>query len=218
MRIASMPVVIVWLVFSGSALAQAEDQTEAQTAKTAVRALEREDLQRAIAASTTTLPADRKMEAGLSFLSMPIGKGNGYLDLAFSYGVGLSFSRTVWRGLTLGVAPQVLFNIKRNAKAPASTEYDFMVRLAYVFRVTSKLSGYTEMLPGYSLLSHPTGDQARGFVIAYGLGGKMDLTNQLFANLGVGYQNGIQTLSVDGTSYWHRTQFWRLDLGTGWRF
>jgi hypothetical protein len=31
----------------------------------------------------------------------------------------------------------------------------------------------------------------------------MDVTNQVFIHIGVGYQNGLQTISVDGTDYWH---------------
>jgi hypothetical protein len=192
MRIGQMLVVFTWLSVSGTVGAQ----DGAAPAKPAV---------------------DRRTEAGFSLLSMPFGKGNGQVDLAFAYGMGLSIGHAVFHGLSVGVAPQVLFNIKHAAQAPASTQYDLLARIAYTFRLSARVSIYGEILPGYSIISHPTGDRATGSVIAYGAGGMVDVANRAFLNLAMGYQQGYQRIPLEGIDYWHRDQFWRLVLGVGWR-
>ena len=213
---ASMLVGFAWLALSGSAWAQAEDPAPDPAAAPPGQGMAAHVS--ATEAGAVTAAPDRKMQVGLSLLPMPVGRGNGYLDLAFSYGVGLSLGYVLIRGLTVGVAPQVLFNIKHDDNAAASKEYDLMARVAYAFRVAAKIAVYGEALLGYSVIAHPTGDSARGLVQAYGGGGMVDITDRVFVNLGVGYQFGLQKLRVDGTSYDHNTMFLRIALGTGLKF
>jgi hypothetical protein len=158
----------------------------------------------------------RKMDGGATFLLMPLGRGNGYWDLALAYGVGVSVGRRVFHGLSIGVAPQILFNIKR-AENPRK-QYDLMARIAYTFRASARISVFGEVLPGYSIISPSKGDSARGLVVAAGAGVVIDLTDRMFANASLGYQYGLQSLWIEGTQYFERDSFLRVALGGGTRF
>jgi hypothetical protein len=162
----------------------------------------------------------RKMQVGLSVLPMLLGRANDYLDFAPAYGVGLSWGYFVMRGLSIGVAPQAIFDIKlkNDASSRASTEYDFMARAAYVLPVLAKLAAYGELLGGYSIISPAKGDSSRGLVYAFGAGGIVDAGDRAFVVGGGGYQWGWQTISVDGISFNHNTRFLRIALGAGLRF
>ena len=210
---ASLFVVFAWLALSGSAWAQDGAPTPAPAAAPSGQGVAAH-VSASEAGPITAAPA-RKMQVGLAFLPMSLGRGTGNVDLAFCYGVGLSLGYVLIRGLTVGVAPQVLFNVKHADNAAASKEYDVMARVAYAFRVAARIAVYGEALLGYSIIAHPTGDSARGLVQAYGGGGMVDITDRVFVNLGVGYQFGLQKMTVDGLSYDHNSMFLRIALGVG---
>jgi hypothetical protein len=168
--------------------------------------------------------SDSKMQLGLNLLPMLLGKvsgGGGSTDLAFAYGVGLSFGYVVIPGLTVGLAPQGVFNVKaKNAPSgtTAAKEYDIMARVAYAYTVAPKFAVYAEVLPGYSIISNPSPANAgKGLVLAGGVGAMMDVTDQVFVNLGVGYQMGFQKASVAGISGDEKTKFLRIAVGAGIR-
>jgi Outer membrane protein beta-barrel domain len=165
---------------------------------------------------------DSKMQAGLNLLPMALGKMNAAGisgDLAFAYGVGLSFGYAVIPGLTVGLAPQAVFHVVGKDGGTAGKEYDIMARVAYAYTVAPKFAIYAEVLPGYSIISNPNGaDSAKGLVLAGGVGAMMDITDQAFVNLGVGYQMGFQKVSVAGTSIDEKTKFLRIALGGGVKF
>ncbi len=120
------------------------------------------------------------------------------------------------RGLSVGVVPQILFNIKRRAD-PALRQYDFMARVAYTLQVAARIALYGEGLAGYSVISPPAGDSAKGWVLALGAGGTIDVTRRLFVNVEAGYQWGLQMIAIDGIIHGDNTQFVRLALGAGLR-
>jgi len=162
--------------------------------------------------------AESKMQAGLNLLPMLIGKtktdlGNG--DMAVAYGIGLHFDYAVIPGLTVGVAPQVLLHvIGKDASGDSAKAYDLLARVAYTYTVAPKIGIYAEVLPGYSIVSPPSGDSAKGFVIAGGIGGAMDVSDQVFINLGVGYQYGLEKVSGLKANL----SFLRIALGAGMKF
>lgn len=83
--------------------------------------------------------------------------------------------------------------------------------MAYSYAVVAKTTVYGEVLPGYSIISW-SGPTAKGFVLAFGAGVALDLSDRLFANLGVGYQAGKQMWNND---YDFTTRFLRIAIGTG---
>jgi hypothetical protein len=168
---------------------------------------------------------------GLSLLPMavgrfttPVGAMEATGDASFAYGAGLSASILVIRGLSVGVAPQAIFNVQDKVNpsqlaAPAAArEYDLMARVAYVFSIVETIALYVEVLPGYSLIKQPGANTAKGLVLGFGGGVAMDLTATLFTNLGVGYQMGFQKVSQGGVDADDRTQYLRVALGVGVRF
>jgi opacity protein-like surface antigen len=164
--------------------------------------------------------SDSKMQAGINLIPVLLGKtktDGGSADAAFGYGFGLTFSYAVIPGLYVGVAPQLLLGLKPKDNPlgiGASKAIDILARVAYVYTVMPKLGVYAEVLPGYSIILPPEGDKGKGFVIAGGVGAMYDVTDQVYVNLGVGYQYGLQ--KVDSTKA--NFSFLRIAVGAGMKF
>ena len=176
-----------------------------------------------------------KFQVGVDILPMVLGRvttgprGNetsSKLDAA--YGFGLSFGYRVLAGLSVGLAPQVVFHLtaKDSAGYPVITsekEYDLMARIAYAYRIDPKVEVVAEVFPGYSFVTYnqivlgSQAPRARGIVVGGGLGAAFAITGQLFANAGVGYQVGFQT-SHGISDRDVRTKFLRIALGGGMKF
>jgi hypothetical protein len=176
---------------------------------------------------------ERRLEVGLSFLPMAEGKfttpiGSAASDvtagMAFAYGVGLVASYRVLAGLSVGLAPQIIWNVKykvypiQATAPPTATEYDLMARIAYTQPLAESVSIYAEVLPGYSKISQPGGDAANGLVVAVGGGFLMDMGPRAFATLGGGYQFGFQKVPSPTGSLDNYTRYVRVVLGGGVRF
>jgi hypothetical protein len=209
-------VVVAWTAFVGSAWA--DDPAPSAPGERHLRSpdADAELLGPVPGDGRVDVDGSTRMTGAATFLLLPLGKGNGNDHLALAYGGGVSLSYTVIRGLSLGLAPQVLFNVMR--EADARKQYDLMARIAYAVRVTRRVALYGELLPGYSIISPRKGDSARGLVLAAGAGGAMDFTSRVFANASLGYQYGLQALRLDGTQYFERSSFVRVAVGGGMRF
>jgi opacity protein-like surface antigen len=149
-------------------------------------------------------------------------------NLDFAYGVGLSFGYRVLAGLSAGIAPQAIFHLSSKDSAGYSVidsekEYDLMARIAYAYAVAPKLDVYAEVLPGYSFVTYneilqgSKAPKAHGVVLGGGLGAAFAITERLFANVGVGYQQGFQT-SHGISNRDVKTTFLRIALGGGVKF
>ncbi len=167
----------------------------------------------------------RKIQVGLSFLPMAAGTFTSSpggepkaADAAFAYGFGLTVCYEVLRGLLVGVAPQLIYSVKGKTDPTAAKQLDLMLRVAYAYQLLDGISVYAEGLGGYSKILAPVGDSPTGLVLAFGAGGAMDLTDRIFANLGVGYEKGFQNRSQDSVELQTRTQYVRVTLGGGVKF
>jgi len=173
-------------------------------------------------------PANRKLQVGLSFLPMGLGK---YVyrpdaisplvksDAYFAYGAAISVGYEVLPHLVVGVAPQVIYNVQeKNAQiwTGAVSEYDLMARVAYAYPLVETINVYAEVLPGYSLIKNSAG--SAGLVLAFGAGFIMDLTDRVFANVAGGYQIGFQKWANGATSLESQTRYVRVALGAGVKF
>ena len=168
----------------------------------------------------------------------PCGKGDGLrcYDLSRSQdhcgacgnGCASGIGYRVLAGLSVGVAPQVVFHLssKDSAGYPvieSEKEYDLMARIAYAYTVIPKLDVYAEVLPGYSLVTYnqiilgSQAPRARGIVVGGGLGAAFAITERFFPNVGVGYQLGFQT-SHGIRDNDVKTKFLRIALGGGVKF
>jgi hypothetical protein len=178
------------------------------------------------AATATEAPAarPRKLQLGLSFLPMSMGKYT-YVkttspiseEAYFAYGVGLSAVYEVLPGLLVGLAPQLTLNVRPKSNADGAKELDVMARVAYSYRLPDGISVFAEVLPGYSLILLKRGAAPKGLVLGFGAGCAMDLSARTFASIGVGYQIGYQNQSGSVTVE-NRTRFLRVALGGGMRF
>ncbi len=176
-------------------------------------------------ASTTPVVPRKKIQVGLSFLPMAAGTFTSSpggqpkaADAAFAYGFGLTACYEVLRGLLVGIAPQLIYSVKGKTDPTAAKQLDLMLRVAYAYQLLDGISVYAEGLGGYSKILAPVGDSPAGLVLAFGAGGAMDLTDRIFANLGLGYEKGFQNRTQDSVTLQTRTQYVRVTLGGGVKF
>ena len=218
MRKVSMILGLALFALAGSARAQDEAPAPAPTGDTAAAPAPAPEAVAAPAPAPAAAAPDSKMQLGLNLLPMLLGKtkaDGASFDMKMAYGVGLSFGYAVIPGLYVGVAPQALFNVKgKDAEGDAAKAYDLLARIAYVYTVAPKIGVYAEVLPGYSIIAPSKGDKAKGFVIAGGVGGMMDVTDQVFVNLGVGYQYGLEKVSGAKANL----SYLRIAVGAGVKF
>jgi hypothetical protein len=190
----------------------------------------------AVVAAATPMPAaapattsQRKIQLGLAFLPMGLGRykySTGPLqkvttDAAFAYGVGFSAGYEIIPNLIVGVAPQAIFNVKEKDPVVAetsetATQYDLLARIAYVLPIADGTSVYAEVLPGYSIIKTPAAPV--GFVVGFGAGVAMDMTDRFFVNIGAGYQIGFQKWKAGANTFDTSTRYLRVALGGGVRF
>jgi hypothetical protein len=178
-----------------------------------------------VTAAPLATPKARRFQLGLAFLPMAKGRFTASpggtpktVDAAFAYGVSLSASYEVLRGLWVGLAPQFTLNVKDKKSPDVAKELDILARVAYAYRPVDTITVYAEVLPGYSLILPPGGGVAKGFVVAFGAGTAMDFTDRYFANIGLGYQIGYQNRMEESTKLQTRTSYVRVTLGGGVRF
>ena len=227
MRKVSVVVALTLLTVAGTARAQ----DEAPAAPAGEAAADPTIVPPADAAPVAASAAsDSKLQLGLALLGMPLGKlsvsaagTTQDMDAAFAYGVGLSINYAVIPGLTVGFAPQAIFNVKeKDGSGGADKEFDLMLRVAYAYTIAPKIALYAEVLPGYSIISladAPSGTSSpKGLVVAGGIGAAMDITDQIFVNLGIGYQMGFQKTTYQGIDVDMKTKFVRIALGGGIKF
>ncbi|HVT07297.1 MAG TPA: hypothetical protein VHO67_07555 [Polyangia bacterium] len=183
-------------------------------------------------AAVPSAASKRRFDVTLSLLPMERGKytstpmlGTSVTsDASFAYGFALNVNARIIRGLSVGLAPQVIWNVQPKvnpnqlASPGASKEYDLLLRIAYTQFLVDGISVYAEALPGYSVLAPPAGKSPKGAVIAFGVGLMMDLTDRIFASIGGGYQYGFQAITVGSESAENGTRYVRLTLGAGFRF
>jgi hypothetical protein len=174
-------------------------------------------------------PAHRKLQVGIGFVPAAMGtfKYNQSptkvvtSDAAFAYGVSISGGYEVLPNFVVGLAPQLLFNVKE--KSPdiktddngGVKQIDILARLAYEYPVVETIRVYAEALPGYSLIRNDSG--AKGLILAFGIGTAMDIADRYFLNVGAGYQLGFQKWTEGANTYDTSTRFVRVVLGGGIR-
>lgn len=185
----------------------------------------------AVAESGPTAQTHRRLQVGASFLPMAMGKykfsdtfdTTTTQEAYLGYGVGLSVGYDVWRGLIVGLAPQLIFNVQPKPNDIANPnpmrELDLMARVAYQLRLVDTISVYAEALPGYSvLLPSDEAGKSKGLVLGFGAGVVVDMTDRVFLNVGGGYQIGFQTLLAGIHETELRTRYVRVAIGGGVKF
>lgn len=174
-------------------------------------------------------PAKRKLQVALGFVPAALGtfkynQGPTKVvtsDAAFAYGFSISAGYEVLPNLVVGVAPQMLFNVKekepeiKTEESGGVKQIDLLARLAYEYPVVETIRVYAEALPGYSLIRNQSG--SKGLILAVGIGTAMDIGDRYFLNVGAGYQIGYQKWTEGANTYDTSTRFVRVVLGGGVR-
>lgn len=133
-------------------------------------------------------------------------------DALFAYGLGLTADYRIVSGLTLGIAPQAILNVKaKDSPLRAARQLDLFARVAYAYPIAEGSLIYAEVLPGYSLII--TDDLSKGMVVAVGAGVVVEVTARAFVNFGLGYQMGFQKFEGNDDN----TRYVRAALGGGMR-
>jgi hypothetical protein len=175
----------------------------------------------ATAAGTTTGASTSKMRLGVTLVPMPLGslKTNALgtetsVDSAVAFAVMPVFDYLVLPNVFVGVAPSYTFNVKgKDSMGDAASQLDLLLRVGYGLPVNDKLGLYGYASPGYSIISPPEGDSAKGLVLGLHVGAMMDVASNLFLNGQVGYQLGFQKIS--DTDF--KSNFLQIGLGVGMR-
>jgi hypothetical protein len=209
-------------VFALAGMARAQDEAPAAAPAGDAAAAPAPAPEAAPPPAAAPAASESKMQVGLNLLPMVLGKTKSEVlgesvsgDMKLAYGIGLTFGYAVIPGLYVGVAPQFLLNVKgKDDPGDASKAIDLLVRVAYVYTVAPKIGIYAELLPGYSIVMPPEGDKAKGLVIAGGVGGTFDVTDQIYLNLGVGYQYGLQKAG----DLKMNLSYLRIAVGAGMKF
>jgi len=175
----------------------------------------------ATAAGTATGASASKMRLGVTLVPMPMGsfKTNALgtdisVDSAMAFAIMPVFDYLVLPNLFVGIAPSYAFNVKpKDGMGDAGSQLDLLLRVGYGLPVGEKLGVYGYASPGYSIVSPPEGDSAKGLVVGLHVGAMYDVASNLFLNGQVGYQLGFQKLSgIDS-----KTNFLQIGLGVGMR-
>jgi hypothetical protein len=203
---------------------EGEKAAASASASEAAKAAPAEEVAAAPAPATEAV-GPRKLQLGLSFLPMSMGKYT-YVkttdpvseDAYFAYGVSLSAVYEVLPGLLVGLAPQYTLNVRPRSAADGAKQLDVMARVAYAYRLPDGITVFAEALPGYSMIVLKRGAAPKGLVLAVGAGCTMDLSDRAFASVGVGYQVGFQNQAVGPVTVENRTRYLRVALGGGVRF
>jgi len=197
--------------------------------------------------SLCSLASADNAQLGLLVLPMPAGgleygvRYSGFTetsteDAAFAVGVAPFFDYLVTRSLSVGLQPQVTFNVRREdypytADAQPGTEFDLLVRLAGWLPASESLRLYGYLAPGYSIVRWPdqtttsgrfpgdtstSADGASGPVLQ--IAGGIAFGRGIFGLVQVGSQLGFQSADVMGESVALRTHYFQLAGGLGARF
>jgi Outer membrane protein beta-barrel domain len=162
-----------------------------------------------------------KMRLGVTLMPMPLGSletnalGTATsVDSAIAFGIMPVFDYLVLPNVFVGAAPSYTFNVKgKDQTGDSSSQLDLLLRVGYGLPINEKLGLYGYGSPGYSIISPPQGDSAKGLVVGLHAGAMYDVASNLFLNGQVGYQLGFQKLS--DTDF--KSSFLQLGLGVGMR-
>jgi hypothetical protein len=120
------------------------------------------------------------------------------------------FDYALTRNFTLGVSPQVIFNVKGTNGNGSATEYDFRARITAQANLSPRLLVFGRVSPAYSIIDMPasfwnqlagTGVSAtspKGFLVDASIGLNGQILPNALLGVDIGYQWGFQTMTATG--------------------
>jgi hypothetical protein len=171
----------------------------------------------ATAAASGSTTSASKMRLGINLVPMPYGSFNALgmsQTSSFAFGVMPAFDYLVHPNFFVGIGPTYTFNVKsKDAPGDAASQLDILLRLGGGAPIAEKLHLFGYLAPGYSIVSPPQGDSAKGLTVGAHAGAIYELATSLFLNGTLGYQVGMQkVMDVD-----LKTNYLQVALGVGMR-
>lgn len=148
----------------------------------------------ALGLSLSLLPA-----GSLSFASTGGAQAGADAATAFAFAPFLDYSPLPQ--LSVGLSPQVIFNVKASGGSSAATEYDLRARVTYGLPLSGRWLIFARLSPGYSFVQRTGAETGTGFVLDAAAGVEFPLTDAAFLTADLGFQMGFQ--SVPSTRYPH---------------
>ena len=164
-----------------------------------------------------------QMRLSLDVVPAPLGKfktkfGDSDVssDAAMAFGLRVAFDYSINEYIFVGFGPQALFNVKgKDFDGDAAKQFDLSARLGGHAPIGDNLHLYGFLSPGYSILSPPKGDAAKGFSLGVAVGALVSFPgSNFFLNGELGYH--MTFLSVDGVDF--KTNYPLIALGGGVKF
>lgn len=169
----------------------------------------------ALGVSLSMLPLGSLSLGGTS----PVGAFQGGGDAAAAMAVSPFFEYSLSPYVSVGVSPQVVFNVKGSGDSSAATEYDLRARVTFWKGVSPRLVAFARLSPGYSIIALPDAwtstfagaslGMDKGWLLGASAGVEYLVSPAAFLVLEGGYQAGFQgaVVTSQGARY-------ELDLAT----
>lgn len=161
-----------------------------------------------------------QMRLSLDIVPAPLGKfkfkvGDSDVsqDAAFAFGVRAVFDYSINDYVFVGFGPQALFNVTgKDSSGDAGKQYDLSARVGGHAPIGDNLHLYGFLSPGYSILSIPNADAAKGFSLGVAVGALVSFPgSNFFLNGELGYH--MTFLSVNSNDF--KTNYPLIALGGG---
>jgi hypothetical protein len=180
----------------------------------------------AIVLGSTAPALANHFHAGGEIKLMPVGSigtSSGTVSdsssTSFAFGLQGFFDYEIVPHLYLGVAPQLIFNVKSSDSSGSSAqELDLFGRVMVRYPVADKIQLFGYLAPGFSVIfvpDKPSGfSNPTGFVLGFAGGVSYSLSPTLFVAGEIGYQFGFQ--SSGGADF--KTQYLHIGFAFGAMF
>jgi hypothetical protein len=166
----------------------------------------------AIRASVTVLP----MFAGQFDASS--GNFPGENEAATALAVAPAIDVALGDHFYVGLAPQLINNVQKKLGGPTHLQLDLSLRLGVVGKLGERVSVFSHLLPGYSLLKLEDDDSnPHGILLGFATGLMVNVTSSFFVSAEMGYQFGRHVARPFGVDEFFNTRYLRAGLGIGLR-
>ena len=137
-------------------------------------------------------------------------------DTATAYGISGLFEARVTPNISIGFAPNLIFNVKGADETDSATEIDLPLRLAAGADVAPSVRLYGFASPGYSILFPPDGGDVgnpSGFMIGFGGGAGFLVAPNVMVTGELGYQLRFLSATPRGVEVTYKSNYLTLGLG-----
>jgi hypothetical protein len=175
-----------------------------------------------VAGGLATAPIGR-MRLSFSLVPAPLGSfstnvlgSDMSFDTAIAFGLRPAFDFSINDYFFVGIAPQLMLNVKSEDEDDAGKALDLMVRVGGHAPVAETVHLFGYLAPGYSIIYPSFGDEdPAGFALGIAAGAIYSFPGSLFLVADIGYQIGFQEVTVLGADFDAKLSYLLIGLGVG---